>query len=357
MASLVDRLLINASNDWRDLFFEQLDYRRLAERWERWPVNEVYDIVDFCKFLIDQETDQAQRLLRSMYPAIRRSFETDVLNAWTQIREFVLFGLRFSSLIKEDPDERQLRISREIIELIEPSDVGQAISSSRQRDWEPLAMLVDWIRVVAPDTCRKITAYVTVEPLLEQARALVKTMPRDLEMMFIMLIHDQDGSPFLSVIRKLQDKIEVLPLQLAILAPSVGIHVIDRGGQIRWGLFGEWPQWSEAVKQLSELEKHEVGLGVSFLESAVEEIANGLLFVQKNGDRDVDDFLSKVTSIAPWILDESCKYIEPEQAKKYWLIRLTESDEAKEATLKILQLVGSRPGPAQSIAEELMSRA
>lgn len=354
MAALVDRLLVCAGENWEEVFFAQLDYERLAARWQQWPIEHVHHMVSFSKFLVWRKTDKTGRLLRSMYPAVRRAFRSDVLVAWEQLRDLVLLGLGFSPLFDVPPNDHRLEIARELGELVDASDVGRALSMSRQRNWEPLAMLVKWLRVAAPDTSKQVAAFVTVEPLLEQARGLVKAMPRDLQMMFSMLVLNEEAQPFLSVIVELQDEIEVLPAQFAALAPSVGVHVLDRGGRLQWGLSGGLPRWRPATKLLTYLEGQKAGLATRFLESAVDEIADGLMFTQNNSSQQVGEFLSTAERVAPEVVSRACARLDPERAMEHWSARMADTRGCFDDVLEVLRFVGGRPGPAQSIARDLM---
>lgn len=290
-----------------------------------------------------------------MHPALDNE---NVLVAWHQIWKLVTLALQFGPLFDEPPTDHRLDIARELSGLLDPADVGRALSLSRQRDWDPLAKLVNWLRRVAPSVCEQIRSSVDLRPLVARARELAQTMPHDLEMLFAMLVLDEvDGraEPFATLLDALSHDVNVLSIRFAILAPSIALQILKRGGRLRWSLSGVRPRWQDSSGILDFLKKQHPDMLSTFLEQAIDEIADGLVFRNDNSTENSENFLDTVERTAPEVLPLVFAKIDRAAAMEHWPARLRSAkDSVKNTMLEILHRVSELPGPAQSLADELI---
>lgn len=142
----------------RAAFMGALDEARLLRLMGGWPQSvHLSFAASIAKFVVYADEDYGLRTVKALLTAIEPQIQADPINAFHEIDDILSDALRLLDVLgiyrgKLAPNGRRKSIGRKYAAAFAKASPAKAISSAKKRQYQSCAMLLTFLRNVAPET-------------------------------------------------------------------------------------------------------------------------------------------------------------------------------------------------------------
>ncbi len=299
-------------------------------------------------------------MLEHAEPHLRRRLVGAPLEGFQELRDTFFHFLRvwdplgiFVGALR--PSQRARALARRLCKDIDPAVLGRSISSAPRDMLDPYSHLLSFLAGSSPRLHKAVVSSIDLERLESIFEGHWPRLPHDLLVFLCHLRVNRDHEPALSWVRRHSQRISTMATRLAILAPSVAIEVVERGGSIAFGdsMAFKWLSVSFVVAYFSEKRPDLVDQLLGPHEAKAAEMLSQW---QVNTYDDVDAFISVLAEHAPSALSRILEQIDPARAEAAWAACLDGSATARRSAAKLVEVALSHEGRLGDTAKRLRSR-
>jgi hypothetical protein len=353
---LIGRLAVVARPEWQKQLRDSLDVSALKSLLLTAPTDDLLQLDELVVGVAGLDKHLGVELADVVVPIVAKAINTSPVQGYQKARNIIDYVLGFigKPFARRSPSRRQKQIARRLVQAFDSEAIGLAISSSRRREWEEYQRLLMFIRIVKPRKAKEIVGKIDFSMLDQTTKGLWTEIPRDLEILIWALAEYPDQEPAKSWVSSHKAEIKNLTPRLTIVSPDTVASRLQTGCSL--SLLSNSPNWIIATLAMVGLAEVDKELALQVVQDNKAAIEKGFSGLVRDGCEGVPYFVELLKELAPSVLENVLKNIDPNIAEKNWSERLRGKAIERQAAAILVELARSSDSLLAEVASRLCAR-
>lgn len=300
-------------------------------------------------------------LIEAVLPRIAAAISHDPVTTHHDIRDviFTYLGYHHHFFRSGQPNARQKRLLQHLARAIDWETFGRAIPE-RPGDWEDYSVMLDAMLFTLPKSERRkiertLEKQLDFERLDRLTEGMWSQMPRELEMLLLVIDFGPNKEPARSWVRRHASEIQNVSSKLIHIAPDIALVKIREGAFYSFKAAGsDGIYWRDAVADIVAFHSVDPQATADLIDANHEYIARALVkLLPVLSCEMLPMFLFLVRQMAPHSLNKALALIDLETAQLNWRERLQGKEVERTAVTALLDAVEG----TSTVSDELRALA
>jgi hypothetical protein len=337
-----------ASERWKSQFLEALDREQMLRVAETWPAEEpLSSFSEYCEATYFAERSLALDMVDRIIPRIVVEIEKEPADAFREIQDVAWHVLKGIDLLgiyakKHRQTKREAAICRTISRRLPAQLLGERLSRTTKRQFQPAGYLIDFLRRSDPDVFRHVLRAIRWSAIDATIGDGWENPSHDEEVFLRIASLDGETAKTIAAIieERLKDAKTLRP-KLALLSPNLIERHLDQGRIITIDWRGH-VDWMSAAVILARLIETRPDLVPTVLEPLVLPVSEKLSKSHPNFWRDAHLFFHIIRQFAAGYLERMLAGVDPATAESNWIAGIKSSPDVRRATAILIDAASSR---------------
>lgn len=358
LGELLKGLGLARTPEWSKTFKQNWDTGACLALAETWPASEpVALFASFCSAVAWWHEDLALAMVERFLPIARAALAENPTSAFNELDGIAMQVLRVSDPLgayvgKHRPDARRLKLARSMCANLNPKALASQISEIRKRDFQSATFLLGFLRTAAKAKFDATVMALDWKKLEDTIGDDWSHLPHETQIFLTVgYLNPAARDLIAGVVSRNLHQIEILPVRVAVAAPSAAaLHVIN-GKEIAIGR--EWrfgaaliamiaPEHPMVVEKL--LAPSEKGAAATFSQP------------HPSWYRDADMFIEVVKEAAPASLQRILDSIELAGAEAGWIASIKAGGQTRRTVSFLIEAALPREDAVGEMARRVRAR-
>jgi hypothetical protein len=348
-----------ASEQWKSQFLEALDREQMLRVAETWPAEEpLSSFSEYCEATYFAEPSLALDMVDLIVPRIVLEIEKEPADAFREIQDVawhVLKGIDLLGLYakKHRQTKREAAICRTISRRLPAQLLGERLSHTTKRQFQPAGYLIDFLRRSDSNAFRDVLCAIDWSAIDATIGDGWENPSHDEEVFLRIASLDSKTAKTITFIieERLKDAKTLRP-KLALLSPNLVERHLDQGRVITIDKHGH-VDWMSAAVILARLIEPRPDLVPAVLEPLVLPVLEKLSKSHPSSWRDAHLFFHMIRQFAAGFLEQMLDGVDPATAESNWIAGIRSAPDVRRATAILVDAAAPRSDAVGEMARRI----
>ncbi|MES2095277.1 MAG: hypothetical protein V4459_00815 [Pseudomonadota bacterium] len=325
------------SEAWTRRFIAAVDRPACNATIQSWPKDQYLSGADeLLRLLIWDDQEFGLDLFEAFIPAIAERLRAQPAREFHELHDLVWHGLRLTDSLglyrgAKGPTARMRAIGKKLASVWAPADLAKQIASVSPRQVQPAGWLLMFIGEVSRRQFNETVALIDWEQMDRTIGERWARMDHDMEVLIhVCFAAPAAKAPIQAMILRNVDKVDVLSVRLAMLAPEAAVVHFTAGRQVALSSYDHF-SWRMSAALVAQLAEAHADLLDSMIAPHVAVAAEQLSSKTQPFFGEPLPFLRVIWQVAPVSFELILAAIDPAGAEAGWAAALRGEDAARHA--------------------------
>ncbi|SHI14838.1 hypothetical protein [Bradyrhizobium erythrophlei] len=348
-----------ASEQWKSQFLEALDRQQMLRVAETWPAEEpLSSFSEYCEATYFAEPSLALDMVDRIVPRIVVEIEKEPADTFHEVQDVAWHVLKGIDLLgiyakKRRQTKREAAICRTISRRLPAQLLGERLSHTTKRQFQPAAWLLDFLRRSDPDVFTHVVRAIDWSKVDATVGDGWENPSHDEEV--FLRIASLDGETAKTIAALIEERLKdakTLRPKLALLSPNLIERHLDQGRVITIDRHGH-VDWMSAAVILARLIEFRPDLVPAVLEPLVLPVLEKLSNSHPTFWRDAHLFFHMIRQFAAGFLERMLDGVDPATAESNWIAGIKSAPDVRRATAILVDAASSRGDAVGEMARRI----
>jgi hypothetical protein len=348
-----------ASEQWKSQFLEALDREQMLRVAETWPAEEpLSSFSEYCEATYFADRSLALDMVDRIVPRIVVEIEREPADAFREIQDVAWHVLKGIDLLgiyakKHRQTKREAAICRTISRRLPAQLLGERLSRTTKRQFQPAGWLIDFLRRSDPDVFRHVLRAIDWSAIDATIGDGWENLSHDEEV--FLRIAGLDGETAKTIVPIIEERLKdakTFRPKLALLSPKLIERHLDQGRVITIDGHGH-VDWMTAALILARLIEPRPDLVPAVLEPLVLPVSEKLSKSHPSFWRNAHLFFHIIRQFAAGFLERMLDGVDPATAESNWIAGIKSAPDVRRATAILVDAASSRSDAIGEMARRI----